>query len=253
VGRSDVRVGGQPIVGLLIPSVNTVCEPELHALVGDAAHLQSNRVGASADLSDDSVINTLASMDAQLEASARCLASARVRAVAYCCTAGSFYGGGGMQEEVVARLAAAASAPATTTTAASLAALHALGVARVGVVTPYVGVLNERLTALFEGEEVEMLSLETADNADAYANAELSSEQVAELVYRADRAKAEGIYIACTNVWTCHLIADLETELGKPVVTANQATAWHLFELLGLSLVRPLFGRLLAAPRDSRK
>ena len=49
---------------------------------------------------------------------------------------------------------------------------------------------------------------------------------VRDLVRAADRASAEAVFIACTNVPTFDLIADMEAELGKPVLTANQVSLW---------------------------
>jgi maleate isomerase len=65
-------------------------------------------------------------------------------------------------------------------------------------------------------------------------------------VRRADRPDADAIVVSCTNVPTYDLIAPLEAELGKPIVSANQVTMWAALRAVGLSAVGP-GQRLLAA------
>ena len=39
-------------------------------------------------------------------------------------------------------------------------------------------------------------------------------------------ANADAIFVSCTNLWTYDVLGALEAELGKPVLSANQVTAW---------------------------
>jgi maleate isomerase len=61
----------------------------------------------------------------------------------------------------------------------------------------------------------------------------------ARLVRQADSPAAEAIVVSCTNLHTYDLIAPLEAELGKPVVTANQASMWAIMAALGRHAVGP--------------
>jgi len=69
-------------------------------------------------------------------------------------------------------------------------------------------------------------------------------EDTARLALKADRAEADGVFISCTNLPTAPIIERLENELGKPVVTSNQATLW-----LGLRALLPVI--LLASIQGS--
>jgi maleate isomerase len=64
-------------------------------------------------------------------------------------------------------------------------------------------------------------------------------ETTAQLIREADRPEAEAIFVSCTNLPTYDLIAPLEAELGKPVVTANQVTMWASMRVLGRTAVGP--------------
>ena len=45
--------------------------------------------------------------------------------------------------------------------------------------------------------------------------------------------EADAIVVSCTNLPTYDVIAPLERELGKPIVTANQATMWSALRAIG--------------------
>lgn len=63
--------------------------------------------------------------------------------------------------------------------------------------------------------------------------------QTADLVRATDVSDAEAIVISCTNLPTYDLIADLEADLRKPVVTANQVTMWAALRVAGRKAVGP--------------
>jgi maleate isomerase len=57
--------------------------------------------------------------------------------------------------------------------------------------------------------------------------------------------EADGIFITCTNFRCSDVIEEIENDSGIPVVTSNQATAWHLMKLLGINDVVEGYGQLL--------
>jgi maleate isomerase len=57
--------------------------------------------------------------------------------------------------------------------------------------------------------------------------------------------EADGIFIACTNFRCSDVIEEIEKDSGKPVITANQATAWHLMKLLKINDPIEGYGKLL--------
>ena len=64
---------------------------------------------------------------------------------------------------------------------------------------------------------------------------EVSVDEVVQLGLKTDTLDAEGLVISCTNLVTLDAISVLEERLGKPVVSANQATVWHSCLLAGVS------------------
>jgi maleate isomerase len=122
-----------------------------------------------------------------------------------------------------------------------LTALDALGATKVAVATPYLAELTDRLATFLEqgGKSVvshEGLGLDRDIWKVPYA-------ATCELIRQADRPDAEAVFVSCTNLPTYDLIAYMERELGKPVITANQVTAWSALRLMGREAVGP--GQLL--------
>jgi maleate isomerase len=154
---------------------------------------------------------------------------------AYACTAGSFVKGLAGEAALIAAMRAGGAPAAVTTSGSLLAALRHLGISRVATVTPYthdliIGLSSYLMEAGVEVVATSGLGLTSRIWAVPY-------EDTAELVRATDRPDAEAVVISCTNLPTYDLIAKLEAELGKPVVTANQATMWAALAVAGRKAV----------------
>ena len=110
-------------IGLMVPTGDSVMEPEFQRLAPDGVSTHANRVYLK-DVTPDS----LAGMADHAAESARGLAAIRIGVLAFGCTSGSFIGGKGYDEKLEAKLGK----PAMSSNQASLAdCLRKLGVAEV--------------------------------------------------------------------------------------------------------------------------
>ena len=155
---------------------------------------------------------------------ARALRAARPAAVVYACTSGSFVAGLAGERSLCAAMRDAAAAPAVTTSGALLDALAALDVRTVAIATPYDEPVTDRLASFLAeaGHRV-------AGRAWLGLRADIAwvaATSVRRLVEAADTPAADAVFISCTNLRTFDLLADLEAELGKPVLSANQVSLW---------------------------
>ena len=57
--------------------------------------------------------------------------------------------------------------------------------------------------------------------------------------------RAEAYLVSCTAVRSAEVIDEMERELGRPVVTSNQAIAWYCLRKAGIQDQVPGFGALL--------
>ena len=72
----------------------------------------------------------------------------------------------------------------------------------------------------------------------------MSPAELVELGRSIDADDVGAIFIPCTAVRTLDAIEPLEDAIGKPVITAIQATMWRVARLAGLSHDAPQGGKL---------
>jgi maleate isomerase len=182
-----------------------------------------------------------------IEQCARDLLTADPSVYAYACTSGSFVHGVKGEQRLVETMRSVGGAEAVTTAGALLSALAELGVSRVAIATPYDAHVTDRLTSFLTEAEVDVTgSAHLGLTSEIW---KVPYEQTMQLVRDADTADAEAIVVSCTNLATYDVIAPLEAELGKPVVTANQATMWAALRAIGQEGVGP--GQRLLSREDS--
>lgn len=159
-------------------------------------------------------------------------------------TSSSYLNGLAGEQALVERITAQSGALALTAAGAVRAGLLALGVKRLALGTPYPESISAIGRTYWEAAGFEVVShRRLGDVADIYATTEAQARDLARAV---DTAAADGILLSGTGMPTVGVLSDLERELGKPVVSSNQAALWHAWRLAGVARAIPDFGRLLA-------
>ncbi|MGK2853382.1 MAG: maleate cis-trans isomerase family protein [Microbacteriaceae bacterium] len=155
--------------------------------------------------------------------------------MAYACTSGSFVGGPLAERALVAAMMGAGALAALTTSGALLEALRHLEITRIATATPYTADLTVGLTAFLGESGIEVTAASGLGLiSDIWT---VPHEVTMQLVRETDTDDADAVFISCTNMPTYDVIAALEAELHKPVLTANQVTMWHALSLIGRKAV----------------
>jgi maleate isomerase len=226
-------------IGLMVPTGNSVMKPEFYRMAPDGVSTHANRVYLK-----DVTPGSLAGMADHAAESAKGLAAIRIGVLAFGCTSGSFIGGKGYDAGLIRIMEQATGIPATTTTTAVLRALELLGVRRIALATPYTEEVTElearfladhgfQVTRARGGGLVEVADMQACEPEVAYARAR-----------EVDDDRAEAVFISCTGFRSIEVIEKLEAELGKPVISSNQASLADCLRKLGVAEVRPGFGSL---------
>jgi len=232
-------------LGLLIPPVNVVMEPELNHWLPPSVTMHAHRLYR--DPVPTLTPESLMTMIDRLEESASLLAMAKVDLIVFGCTSASVLEGAGWDENLSQRIEAATGIPSIATARAVIEALRSLGITRVAVATPYPDEVNRREAAFLESNGFSVVNLDGLKIKDSYQIPLTLLEQVYQLARSADRAEAEGIFISCTNFPTLGVIDRLEADAAKPVVTSNSASLWLALRRLGISTSIHDGGKLLAS------
>lgn len=154
-------------------------------------------------------------------------------AVAYLCTACSFAGGAAGERMLRAAMTRYGAGAALTTSGAVVDALGAVGARRVAVVHPYQAPVDRLLSAYLKASGFAVVActpLGLRSVEDVYT---VDEQRVLDTVVGGDRPEADALFVSCTALPTYDALPHLEERLGKPVIGANQATAWALLGAVG--------------------
>src|SRR5438874_7928796 len=235
-------------IGVMVPSTNTTCEADFTMVVPHGVTVHGQRLWMTNDANGDAAYQR---MNSEIETGARYLATARVDAIAYGCTTGSFYKGPGWDREMLALIEREAGVPAVATTPSVVAALRAVGARRLSVATPYPDWNNRRLRAYLEAQGFQVLNVDGEPTAAASGNQGIndqSPDSVVAFATRACRPQADALLCSCTAWRSVEAVDALEQRTGKPVVTSNQATIWMALGAIGVTDPVRGFGRLFERP-----
>lgn len=218
---------------MLTPSSNTALEPLTSAMVatvpGVTAHFARFTVTeismkeAALRQFDDSKI-----LDA-----ARLLADAHVDVIGWSGTSSSWLGFE-RDAQLCARITEATGIPATTSVMALNELLAAAGVRRLGLVTPYVTDVQQRIVSNFRGIGVDCAAERHLDISVNFDFAEVEPETLARMAREvAAAAGCDAITMLCTNLRSAQLAETLERELGVPIFDSTATVVWKALKLIG--------------------
>ena len=230
-------------IGLLVPSINTTMETEFWRIAPDGVSVHSARISGGRHGTPEE----LRSMESASKAAARDVAMVEPDVVVYGCTSGSFFEGPEWNQRICAQLTEITGAPTVTTAGAMAACLMAGGHRKVAVVTPYVELTNERLKDFLRAYGVKVTHLGTFDMLDMFDHAKILPEEIYRKVREADSDDCEALFVACTQLRALEVLDMLERDLGKPVYSAIQATAWEAYAAMGVDPKITDCGSLLRA------
>jgi maleate isomerase len=219
-------------IGVLTPSSNTALEPltsEMVSLVpGASAHFARFTVteislrDAALRQFDDSKI---------LEA-ARLLADAHVDVICWSGTSAGWLGFD-TDEHLCRRITEATGIPATTSVLALNEALRLRGARTLGLVTPYVAEVQQRIVANYAGIGIQCVAERHLDLSVNFSFAEVSPETLTELVCSVAEQRPDAITTFCTNLRAAQLAQALEARTGVPLYDTVSTVVWKALQLAG--------------------
>ncbi len=240
---TDKGAGARARIGLLVLESDQTMEWEIRQIThGTDVAIYHSRLANAANVTPE----TLAKMADELPIAAKLLPDfLGLDAIGYGCTSGTTIIG----EDQVAAIITNQHPnchPSNPLTAAK-AALNALGVKRLALLTPYTPDVTEAMQRRFNDAGIQVTAIGSFyEDSDAVVG-KIDPASILNSTIDLGRSDAcDGVFISCTSLRAAGIIEQAETALGKPVTASNHALAWHLLRLVGVEDEIKGYGRLFS-------
>lgn len=220
-------------VGLLVPSSNTVMEVDFHRRLPASRftvhtgrmYLEETTVEAESEMLDHHVMPAV-----------RDVGTARPDVVVFGCTSAGALRGNEADAELCERIEKAGGTTVLSTIRSVRQALERRGARRVGVITPYVEALNEKIRASLEADGLDVAVIRGLGITENFAIAEVPPHSIVR--FAVETMAGLGIDVAfasCTNFRAVDALPEIEDVLGVPAVSSNQAALEAVLRAEGLA------------------
>lgn len=233
-------IGWRARIGILSPSVNVVTATEINRILPDGVSIHTTRM-----FIEKNTVKGLIAMDENIERAAKEISTLNPTIVAYACTSGSLIKGVGFDREIINKIKSIVKVPVTTTSTAVVKALKNFNAEKISVVTPYIKEIDDEEKAFLEAHGFEVLNIKGMGILEAADLSEVPPYNVYRFAKKACYPKSDVLFVSCCNFRTFEVIDALEKDLGIPVISSNQATAWDVFNLAKVNERINGYGKLL--------
>ena len=261
-------------IGALLPATNPVVEPDFYTVIPReiTVHFErmwNGRWGNQPGKPEDDAYKVQMSseeansvewamfginqtkMNEDVERGVRSLANVDPDLLVYACTGGTWHRGNLAYDRQMAELMQRVSGvPAITAVGSCLEAMRFMGARCVSVAGPYRNFhLRNRLKPLLEEAGFEVVSIEGEGwMQDSMNPREIDVQDprvIKDFVREVVAEEADTVFLPGTAWRAVEAVEELEQELGKTVVTVNQATIWMALRNVGWTEPIQGYGRLL--------
>jgi maleate isomerase len=208
-------------IGFIIPSSNRMVEPQMQRFMPNGVVPHFTRIGMT-----NRHKAPLEQLLPRITDAADLLADSKCDVIVLQCTGTSMSGGVDMDKHVVAEIEKVTKRPSLSTASALNAAFAALGARRLVFISETKQAGHDKKLAYLREAGYDIVADKAAslEGTDAYCTTPPRFWYDTAMALRNDSADA--YFLSCANIHTIDVIDELERDLGKPVVTSNQAALW---------------------------
>lgn len=245
----DEGIGTRATLGVIVLETDETLEPEFARMMDiEGVALYHSRIPMVAQVRPE----TLEQMEEDLPASARLFPSSLTfDVIGYGCTSAStVIGPEGVQRAIQTAI------PGVTVTnplTAIIAACKAVCAEKLGFITPYLPEVSAMMRERLEEAGFTITGFGSFEESDDRVVARITESSISKAIDTiAGEADCDAIVISCTNLRCLGIIAETEGRTKVPIISSNQALAWHMLRLSGVDAPFPGFGRLFETAMNTK-
>jgi maleate isomerase len=208
-------------VGLIVPSSNTVMEPDMHRHLGNTCAVSTSRTLLRQATTEDET----RMVREELPRSIQLIATTEPHVTVFGCTSAGALGGVDHDLEIGRNIERGTGGKGVTVVRSVLGQFEKLRVRRLAVFTPYVEELTESVTGCFRESGYELVKVAGMGIVENRDIGEVTPSAIEEFVSgHMDGTTPDCIFLSCTNWQAIDAIEPLRKRFGVPVISSNQAT-----------------------------
>ena len=230
--NSDGNVEGKR-VGLIVPSTNTVMEPDLYRNLppGTTVHTSRMLLEGSVTIEAEELM-----LDVYLPECARQIGTLMPDVVVFGCTSAGALRGPAYEQELAGEISNATGAPTITIMGAVVDELQRLNVNSVAVLTPYSEEINDTIKESLESSGFTVPHINGMDVKGAFNIAAVSPDEIVDYVREELKGvESECLFVSCANLKSVDVLDEIRQAAGRPVVTSNQAVLEGVKRTIGIA------------------
>jgi maleate isomerase len=173
-------------------------------------------------------------LDDHLPVAINDLRSVRPDVMVFGCTSAGALRGNAYEAELITRIADETGAETFSVSASVRRIIRASGGHRVGVITPYVDSLNDKIRQSLEDDGLEVAGIHGLGITENFAIAEVEPARIAEFASECFAGSdIDLLFASCTNFRALDAREEIHLALGVPVVTSNHAALAVVLDQIG--------------------
>ena len=220
-------------VGLILPSTNTVMEPDLYRNLpaGTTVHTSRMLLEGSVTIEAEELM-----LDVYLPECARQIGTLLPDVVVFGCTSAGALRGPAYEQELAGEISKTTGAPTVTIMGAVVDELQRLGVKSVALLTPYSEEINDTIKESLETSGFTVPYMNGMDVKGAFNIAAVSPEDIVDYVReQLEGVESDCLFVSCANLKSVEVLDQIQEVAGRPVVTSNQAVLAGVKRAVGIA------------------
>jgi maleate isomerase len=240
-------LGWRKKFGVIIPSTNTIVEPEFHAMSvpGVTAHTGRIHIRNQSLNTNEAMLALLDQIREELAFTVERVSTCEPDYMVMGMSAETFWDGVEGNRRFKKQITDISGLEVATGAEACERALKIFGAKRIGIVTPYQEVGDENVVKFFNELGFEVPKIKGLRCPTAVSIAHVTERELREALVEVNLPDVDAIVQCGTNLSMVRLADEAERWLGKPVIAINAATWWMALRENGITDKLHGFGSLL--------